>query len=279
MPLPEIPSGNPWHTPPHVDLSFQMKIPTLPLIAALISVASLHADEKSPDSRVFELRTYHANPGKLEPLLTRFRDHTVSLFEKHGMTQIGYWLPVENKEQRLVFLLAYPDRASREASWRGFLGDTAWIKAAADSEKDGKLVSKVDQLFLTSTSFSPGFDRSAPDGKRLFELRTYTTPAGKLPALHARFRNHTLGLFAKHGMTNLAYFQPLPDQADAAVTLIYFLAHKDAESAAASFQSFRTDPIWLDAKQKSEDAAGGSLTVPDGVQSLLLTPTDFSPAR
>ena len=101
-------------------------------------MVSLFAEEKAPDPRLFELRVYHAMPGKLDSLLTRFRDHTTKLFEKHGMTNIGYWVPVDNKDNILVYLLAYPDRAAHDASWKAFLGDEEWKKVLSASEADEK---------------------------------------------------------------------------------------------------------------------------------------------
>jgi hypothetical protein len=255
------------------------KTSALCLIASVISMATSNAEGKSPAPRLFELRTYHAMPGKLDDLLTRFRNHTTRLFEKHGMTNVGYWVPVENPDAKLIYLLSYPDRSARDLAWKGFSVDEEWRSVAAASEKDGKIVSKIDQLFLTSTNFSPGFDHLSTAAPHVFEMRTYTASSGNLPALHQRFRNHTLGLFEKHGMTNLAYFQPIADQPAADVTLLYFLAHRDAGSAAKSWNDFRSDPVWLAAKTASETAAGGSLTVPDGVKSVFLNPTDFSPIK
>lgn len=232
----------------------------------------------SPDNYL-ELRTYHAAPGKFDALLSRFRDHTVKLFEKHGMTNVGYWAPVDNKDNLLIFLLAYPDRESREASWKAFAEDPEWKKAAADSEKDGKLVAKADSLFLMPTDFSEGFAGLAEGKEQLFEMRTYTTVKGRLPNLHSRFRDHTLALFKKHGMTNLAYFRLAEGQPVAEDTLLYFLAHKDMDTATESWADFRADPDWLAAKKASEEKAGGSLTTEGGVVSLFLKPTDFSPVK
>jgi len=232
-----------------------------------------------PDTRLFELRTYHAEPGKLEVLLARFRDHTTKLFAKHGMTNSGYWVPADNKDNLLIYLLAYQDRATRDESWKTFLADEEWKKVVAESEANGRLVTKADQLFLTSTVFSRGFTPAADGAERLFEMRTYTTTPGKLPALHQRFRDHTIQLFTYHDITSLAFFQPVADQPAAADTLLYFVAHKDAAAAQKSWAEFRADPAWLAAKKASEDAAGGSLTVPDGVKSVLLKPTDFSPVK
>jgi hypothetical protein len=235
------------------------------------------AGKDASDTRIYELRTYQAKDGKLDALLNRFRDHTVALFEKHGMTNIGYWVPVENPDNLLIYLMAYPDKESRDASWEAFLNDSDWKKAAADSEVDGKLVGKVDSIFMKQTDFSVGFGDLFSGG--LYEMRTYTATPGHLPSLHARFRDHTLGLFAKHGMNSHGYFQLTPGQPGAENTLLYFLSHKDAESATKSWDAFRADPEWIVAKMASEKEAGESLTVDDGVKSVFLNPTDFSPVK
>ena len=113
----------------------------------------------------------------------------------------------------------------------------------------------------------------AQAGTRVFEIRTYTTPPGKLDALNARFRDHTVKFFEKHGMTNIGYWTPTdPPLSDN--TLIYVLAHKDREAAKQSWDAFRKDPDWLKARADSEAKAGGSLTTK--VESVFLTPTDYS---
>ena len=130
---------------------------------------------------------------------------------------------------------------------------------------------------LTATATSA----SAADS-RVFELRVYYAAEGKLDALHARFRDHTTALFAKHGMTNVAYWNLTADQKGASSrlaadnTLIYLLAHKSEAAAKASFDAFRADPDWIAAKAASEKKAGGSLTISGGVKSEFLKPTDYS---
>ena len=249
------------------------------LLAAAMLTSSLPSFAAEKDTRVFEMRTYYAAPGKLDALHARFRDHTTRLFEKHGMTNVGYWTPIENADSKLIYVLAYPDRAAREASWKGFVGDPDWQKASKASESGGALVAKVEQLFMNATDFSPAIKPSKSPAERVFEMRTYTTTPGNLPGLQARFRDHTIGLFAKHGITNLFYWQLTADQKGADNTLVYFLAHADAGAAKASFDAFRADPDWIAAKKASEDKAGGSLTVPDGVKSVFLKATDYSPTR
>src|SRR5262245_11227717 len=164
-----------------------------------------------PDTKLFEMRIYHAAPGKLDALHARFRDHTVKLFEKHGMTNIGYWVPADNYENKLIYVLAFPDHPARDKAFKSFGADPAWQKAFKASDKDGKLVTKVENVFLTATDYSPTV-KPGKDGERVFELRTYTASKGNLDNLNARFRDHTLKLFEKHGMTNVAYWVLAKDQ-------------------------------------------------------------------
>jgi hypothetical protein len=249
------------------------------LLTAMMLATGLTSPAADTDTRVFEMRTYHAAPGKLDELNARFRNHTVKLFEKHGITNLGYWMPIDNADNLLIYVLAYPSREARDTSWKEFAADEDWKKAKAESEINGKLVTKVDQLFLTATDFSPAIKPSVGTGGRVFELRTYTTTPNNLPVLHARFRDHTMTLFAKHGMTNLFYWKLLPDQPNAENTLVYMLAHASVDAAKASFGAFRADPDWIAAKKASEDKGGGSLTIADGVKSVFLKATDYSPTR
>jgi hypothetical protein len=109
------------------------------------------------EDRFFEMRTYTASPGKIQALHARFRDHTCKLFEKHGMTNVGYWSPVsgENHENTLIYILAYPSKEARDASWKAFQADEDWKKVKADSEKDGTpLAAKVESKFMTPTDYS-----------------------------------------------------------------------------------------------------------------------------
>ncbi len=230
-------------------------------------------------AEIYELRTYRAADGKMPALLERFRAHTTKLFEKHGMKNVGYWMPLDPEnggDRTLIYLLAHEDREAARKSWQAFGADPDWRAAAAASEADGKLLAgPPESVFLRTTDFSPPVPEPGEKADRVFELRTYTTPEGKLDDLHARFRDHTMELFEKHGMTNIAYFQPLDDQPGAAVTLIYFLAHPSQQAGLEAFGNFRADPAWIEAKAASE--RDGSLTAPDGVKSLYLKSTDFSP--
>jgi hypothetical protein len=118
------------------------------------TAAEKEKDVKKADTRYFEMRTYHAAPGKIDALNARFRDHTTKLFKKHGMDNIGYWID-EKRPDVLVYILAYPSKEAREKSWKAFQEDPDWIAAKKESEKDGKLVDKVEQVFLNPTDYSP----------------------------------------------------------------------------------------------------------------------------
>ncbi len=126
----------------------------LPLLA--LAAASLFAQSPSP-ARVYELRTYHCFEGKLDTLKARFRDHTIEIFKRHGIESIGYWTPQDPElaKNTLVYMIVHPSREAARKNWAAFMADPEWKKVAADSEKDGKLVQKVDSLFLDPTDFSP----------------------------------------------------------------------------------------------------------------------------
>ena len=115
---------------------------------------------------------------------------------------------------------------------------------------------------------------SAQAPARVFELRTYTAPDGKLGELHTRFRNHTLRIFEKHGMTNVIYLSPM-DAPASQNQLVYLLAHKSRDAAKASWDAFRNDPEWK--KVASESHVNGPIT--SKVESVFLTTTDYSPMK
>lgn len=135
------------------------KLLILGMAALGLAAVAAEADkgDKKVTSRVFEMRTYYAAPGKMQALHQRFRNHTCKLFEKHGMTLIGFWSPTDAKqaEEKMVYILAYPSKEAAEKSWKVFREDPDWIKARDASEKDGKLVVKVESVFLNPTDYSP----------------------------------------------------------------------------------------------------------------------------
>jgi hypothetical protein len=130
----------------------------LGLVGVLLLPAAAVEREKDvkKTTRVFELRTYYAAPGKMDALNARFRDHTNALFKKHGMEIVGFWQPTDpNKADQLIYMLAFPSKEAADKSWAAFRADPDWIKAKEESEKDGKLVDKVESVFMNPTDYSP----------------------------------------------------------------------------------------------------------------------------
>jgi len=106
--------------------------------------------------RVYELRTYTCYEGKLEALKARFRDHTIALFDRHHMESLGYWVPSDGEKSKntLMYILAHPSFEAAKTNWEAFRNDPEWQKVKAESEANGKLVIRMDSLFLNPTDFS-----------------------------------------------------------------------------------------------------------------------------
>jgi hypothetical protein len=108
------------------------------------------------DHRVFELRTYTTPEGKLGNLHARFRDHTRRIFEKHGMTSIGYWVPQDAPmhDNTLIYIIAHPSREAAKKNWADFAADSEWKKVSEESQRDGRIVSKVESMFMDPADYS-----------------------------------------------------------------------------------------------------------------------------
>jgi NIPSNAP len=130
---------------------------SLPLLSATLLAALQRGDPKQASTTVYELRIYHAAPGKLGELLARFRDHTTKLFEKHGMKSIAYWTPVDepNRGNMLIYILQHPSREAAAANWKSFQDDPEWKRVKEESEANGKLTEQIDSTYLALTDFSP----------------------------------------------------------------------------------------------------------------------------
>ncbi|MEW4561185.1 NIPSNAP family protein [Bremerella sp. JC770] len=245
----------------------------LPLVLAGLLLSMAFVSSADAQQRLYELRTYTTNEGKLENLHARFRDHTVGLFEKQGMQNHIYWVPKggEGADNTLIYIISHEDADAAKKSWQDFLADPQWKKVAAESEKDGKILAKrPDSIYMEPTDFSPQNFESAEE-PRLFELRTYTTAEGRLPALLKRFRDGELKLFEKQGMTNVAYFTPV----EMPNTLIYVVAHKDGAAMKKAWDGFRNDQEWQQLWEQS--TKDGKIVIK--VDRQILRPVDYSPTK
>lgn len=230
---------------------------------------------KAPSTKLYEVRIYHPTPGKYAEIVDRFRQYTTKIFEKHGMENIGYWMPTDTTNKELIYILAYPNREARDASWKAFGSDPEWKAVVGKTEANGKIVDHVDQIFMTESEISPTLKLKKESPERTFELRTYTPAPGKLENLLARFRDHTEKLFEQHGMTNVAYWITQEKDPNTQPKLVYILAHPSEAAGKQHFEEFRKDPKWVAAKAESEK--DGSLTTK--VESVYMKPTDYSPIQ
>jgi hypothetical protein len=126
------------------------------MISKLLTLLLLVGAVAFAEGRVYELRTYTCFEGKLDALKARFRDHTNRIFKKHDMQSIGYWVPQdpERSKNTLIYILVHPSREAADKNWAAFQADPEWKKVAAESEANGKIVQKVDRVFMDPTEFS-----------------------------------------------------------------------------------------------------------------------------
>jgi hypothetical protein len=154
-----------------------MAVSSLALSLLVTSTAA-----RAEEGPVYELRIYTCNEGKLPDLLARFRDHTCKLFEKHGMTNIGYWVPVDKEngaDTTLIYIISHKSRDAAKESFKAFGADPEWRAAAKASEANGKILAKPPESnVMLPTDFSPPVKVGAADKPRVFEMRTYITPEG-----------------------------------------------------------------------------------------------------
>lgn len=138
--------------------TFVQVLPAATLLPASLWAASRQGNANpAATAAVYELRVYHAAPGKLADLESRFRDHTIKIFDRHGIKSVAYWTPLDEPEKSntLIYILQHPSREAAAANWKSFQDDPEWKSVHEKSEMTGKLVDKVDSTFLALTDFSP----------------------------------------------------------------------------------------------------------------------------
>jgi len=119
------------------------------LLLALLAVSAF------AQNRVYELRTYTCNEGKLEALKTRFRDHTIRIFQKHGIESIGYWVPQgEKSSNTLIYIVSHPSLEAAKKNWAEFAADPEWQKVNTESNANGRILQKVESVFMDPADFS-----------------------------------------------------------------------------------------------------------------------------
>lgn len=131
------------------------------VLSVLLAIVALRSNitigEEQKMTGIYELRTYTSLEGRLPNLHARFKDHTLKLFEKHGMKNVAYWTPTDEKlsQNTLIYVIWHASPEAAKKSWDGFRADPDWIKARDASEKDGKIVAKVEVVYMKATEYSP----------------------------------------------------------------------------------------------------------------------------
>jgi hypothetical protein len=144
-------------------MSFSTSVLVCGVMCSLVGVVAFstghsRGEDKKAPPRVYELRTYTTEPGRLPALHARFRDHTMKLFEKHGMQNVMYWVPTDEKlkDNTLIYVVSHASPEAAVKSWEAFINDPEWKKAREASEADGKIVANVERQYMTLTDYSPG---------------------------------------------------------------------------------------------------------------------------
>lgn len=246
------------------------------LLAALLFSSAIVS---AADTRCYEVRIYTAPAGKLDALHARFRDHTLALFEKHGITNIGYWVPSPNTENKLAYILAYPSKEAREESWKKFAADPDWVKAKTASEVDGKLVSAVEQRFLQAADFSPEIKPAKATAARVFEIQSYEATAGNLEKLVKISGKYAPDLFKAHGVELLGAWTPLAGTKGGENRITYLLAYPNEAAIATAAKALAEDPKLAEIGAEAEREIGGSPITEGGTVKATLTATDYSPMK
>lgn len=247
-----------------------MKNLSLFLITFLI--ACLVQAQQTISSSYFEMRTYTVHEGKMPDLMQRFQNHTRALFSKHGIENVAYFLSEEQPDKQLTFILGYPSAAERDIRWNNFANDPEWKAVAAASEANGKIVQKVDQVFMV---WAKGLNSAkAPRPSGIFQLRTYHLLPGRLDAIQTRFRDHTQDLFEKQGLSNYPYWLTVEKEGEQA-KLVYLIAHESKDKFTAAFARFVADPEWV----KVRDASEVDGKIVEKIDAVFFTPLPFSPMK
>ena len=215
---------------------------------------------------LYEMRIYKTVPGRLPALNNRFANHTMEFFNQHGIGMLGFWTDEIGASNQLTYILMFDSMADREAKWGAFQADSGWQQVRSQTEADGPIVAQVLNTFMRLTPYSPAPRLSS----NVQELRIYDAVPGKLPALHDRFANHTMKLFEKHGIENIAYWT---DDVGTSNRLVYMLGYDDLGGREKSWAGFQADPQWQQARAASEE--DGPL-VRVSCHSIL-RPTPYSP--
>lgn len=210
------------------------------MLKAPFTIASSNKKTMKNDNLLYELRTYFANPGMLDRLVSRFENHTFRFFAKHDMQVIGLWLPLNNPENKLVYVLSFADQEACAKSWDEFKNDAEWLAVKQESIREGELVASLKSVFMHTLDFSPEHLTFAEN--HVFELQIYKNTPGNRELLRLLFNKHNMTLFQKHGIGTIQYWETSKQEVDKSNLLICLLVRsqediKKADEPAKDFLS------------------------------------------
>jgi len=239
----------------------------IPASKPVLDTARSAPARESADGRVYELRTYFAAPGKLDDLHNRFKNHLLGFHEKYGITNLGYWVPVDNPKRMIVALVSYPSMAARERSWTQLSGDREWIQARRESEVNGRILDAVREEILTADA-ATDVTTLTPSESRGYEIRRFTAQSGQVEAVKARVREQLADEYGKSNAT-VRFFTPTGDGNRTATTLIALIVRPVTQADDAEMA------IMLIGKT----AGGLAVTKTPGEMVTTLKPTEYTPTK
>ena len=229
---------------------------------------------------LYELRKYEVMPGKLPALVDRFGSFTVEKWKQHGLRLIGFWTPeIGPINNQVIYIWGWESFEERQRVLPAWQSDPERARVWAETERNGVLVRRVNNLLMEATSFSqldhgvaygPPADGRAP---YLFELREYEVMPGKLNAVVKRFGEFTIKTFEQHGFRQVGYWTPVMGGHNH--QLIYILAWENPDHRDRAWKAWRADPERQQFFAESEK--DGPLV--ERIANLLMVPTPFSPLK
>lgn len=214
---------------------------------------------------IYELRSYYAVPGKM-PALDKHLEFACRQFPKHGLEVVGAWTDEVGRTARMTYMWAAADEAARNAGLAAFAGSAEWRDYAKDEQaREGNIVARVENTLLRTTPYSPTPKISGG----IQELRVYHAMPGRLPEVNARFANHTLGFFKKHGVGVVGFWTEVYGTSN---RLVYMTEFENLAARETLWSAFAGDPEWH--KARAETEKNGPLV--EYVENWLLKPARFA---
>lgn len=229
---------------------------------------------------LYELRKYDVMPGKVPALLDRFGSFTTKKWPEFGIRLVGFWTPdVGGNNHQVIYMFAWESLEERSKKFPAWQASPERAKVWAETEKDGPLVRRVNNMLMEPTGFSH-LDKGIPYGPEasgrkpyLFELREYEAMPGKLPPLVQRFGGFTINAFQKFGFRQVGYWTPFMGGHNH--LLVYMLAWESYDERTEKFRTFRADP---ERQRVFADSEKAGILV-ERVNTTMLEPTAFSPMK